>query len=77
MVHRISGGWKERPDHIHPVGCTSQEVKKLREENDQFKQLLADAILDVQRYRRISRSEKMKFIRVIKGTDYGHILHDR
>jgi len=30
-----------------------------------------------QRYRRMSRSEKMKFIRVIKGTDYGHTLHDR
>jgi predicted metal-binding transcription factor (methanogenesis marker protein 9) len=32
--------------------ATSDEVKMLREENNQLKQSLAEAILDVQRYKK-------------------------
>jgi transposase len=32
--------------------ASSDEVKRLRQENDQLKQSLADAILDVQRYKK-------------------------
>ena len=56
--------------------ATTDEVKNFRQENEQLKQSLADAVLGTQRYkkvsarsrrmyRRMSSAEKMKFIRLI------------
>jgi hypothetical protein len=46
VVQGISGGGQKRSDQRYSRDATSDEVKKLKSENQQLKESLAEAILD-------------------------------